>query len=173
MWQLKNSNCDKPQNFKTWQIKNLNCDQTKNWKYDNSKIQIVTKPNSWENSKFRIVTKHKNSNCDKTPNPNFDKTQKLKYCKLIFSLTLNSLLVRTSWNLDTRWDVLWAAVYNLATFILFCLLETFLNTKGLDGTSKTRRGSLNGTNPSSTSMEINPFLNSSIRQSSTMPHNKL
>ena len=30
---------------------------SKNWKYDNQKIQIVTNPKLWENSKTQIVTK--------------------------------------------------------------------------------------------------------------------
>ena len=82
---LQNSNCDKTQivtKLKLWQ--NLNCDKTqivtkhklwqkskgedkKNQKleiYQNSNCDKTQELKSWQNSKFQIVTKLKNSNCD-------------------------------------------------------------------------------------------------------------
>ena len=46
------------QNSKLWQLKRLNCDKT--WKLE-----------LWQNSKTQIVTKPKDSNCDKTQKHKF------------------------------------------------------------------------------------------------------
>ena len=87
MWQ--NSNCDKTQILIKLKIRqNSNCDRT-------TKLKFL------QNSKTQFVTKLKNSNCDKTwtmTNINYEE-----------KILKKGPLVRTFWNLDNRWDVLWAA----------------------------------------------------------------
>ena len=75
---VKNSNCDKTQNYKLWKnsktqfmkkLINSICDKTQNHQlWQNSKTPIVTKlkNTNFDNWKSQIVTKLKNSNCDKT-----------------------------------------------------------------------------------------------------------
>ena len=71
MTKLKNSNCNKTQILTKLKLKfwpNLNWEKT----------QIVTKLKQnklWQNSRTKILTKHKKSNSDKTKNSNCDKMQ--------------------------------------------------------------------------------------------------
>ena len=110
---LKLSNYDKTkktnwENSNTW----IEANMKKISNYDNfQKLKLGTNlKNLKRNSKYEIMTKFKNSNCEKS---NYEKTQILTI--LNFN-TLNSLLVRTTGHLDTQWDVLWAAVCDLAMF---------------------------------------------------------
>ena len=73
MWHIKNSNCDNTKKIKLWQLKNSNCDKTEILKCDNSKVKLwlnptckkTTKIKLLQISKTQIVTKSKNSNCEK------------------------------------------------------------------------------------------------------------
>ena len=60
--------------------------------------------------KAQIVTKLKKSNSDNS----------------ITDQTYNSLLVWTTWHLDIRWDVHWAAFYDLAMFFILVYTETLM-----------------------------------------------
>ena len=110
-------------------LKNWNHDKTLKHKLlQNSNTQIVTKIQT------QIGTKLKNPNWDKNvklklwQNSNFNKNLKSYFwqksktksmTKLNLWQNLNGLLVRTTWPLDNRWDVLWAAFWNLAMFYLY------------------------------------------------------
>ena len=82
------------------------------------KTQIVT------TLKNQIVAKFKDLNCDKTQNFSSDRTEnsnsnKNKKASSEKSQFLTkSLLVRTTWHFDNGWDVLGAAICNLAMFSL-------------------------------------------------------
>ena len=70
----------------------------KNWtsnKLKNPNWYNTQKLNLWQNIETQIVTKLRNSNSDKS-----------------------KLLVRTTWHLYNRWDVLWAAFCDVAIFLL-------------------------------------------------------
>ena len=80
--------------------------------WQDSKTLIVKKLNSnwfkihklklWQNSKTQVVTSQKVKLTKLKKNSNCDKTQFL-------TNLLKSLLVKTTWHLDNKWDVLWAA----------------------------------------------------------------
>ena len=96
-----NGNCDKTQKFKMWQLRNSNvCQHTKTKNMTIKKTEIVQNPNR-EKTKTQIVTN----------------TQKLKFLQLKNSNSDSlNLLVRTTWHLNNRWDVLWAAFCDIAMF---------------------------------------------------------
>ena len=118
MKELKNSNCDKTQKLKLWlssktpiltKLKNSNSDKTQKLKlWQNAKIQIVT---------TQMATKLKNIKCDKTETKIVTKLKNSNSANLISDKTLNGLFARTTWHLDNRWDVLWAAFCDLAMFL--------------------------------------------------------
>ena len=127
---LKNLNCDYSKTQIGTKLKNSNCDKTQNhemWKTQNMK--------KLKNSNVTIIKLWQNSNCDKTKNTNCDKTNKLKLWQkeqinwgkfwqiLIYETNLKEYFIRTTWHLDNRWDVLWAAFCNLA---MFCCLSVII-----------------------------------------------
>ena len=102
MWQLKNSKCDKIQQLKNFKKKiKLGQNSTQsltNFKNSNSdKIQQLKlwQNSTTQNSKSQILIKRKISD--------------------------KSLLLRTTWHLDNRWDVFEAAICDLAMFLKLVL----------------------------------------------------
>ena len=118
----KHSNCDKAQKLKLWQNlkfeiatnsteivkkkknKNSNCDKT----YIMTKLQ-THKFKYQQNLKTQIWNKLKNINCDKTKKSN-------SYYWISKEKNFNCFLLRTTWHLNNRWDVLCAAFWYLALF---------------------------------------------------------
>ena len=111
---LKNCNCEEKTQTVT-KLQNSNFDK-------NLQTQIATKLKLWEKElqthivtkletqKSWIATKHKNSNFDQPHKQEI--VTKVKNQIMTNSnekRTLNCLLVRTTWHLNNRWDVLWAA----------------------------------------------------------------
>ena len=82
MTKLKNSSSDKTKTLKLWQ---------------NSKLKL------WQDSKPQIVTKLKNSNCNKTQKG-----------------VIVTSFSKTDWDLDNRWDVLGAAFYDSRKVFFTC-----------------------------------------------------
>ena len=108
--------------FYNWKTKNVTkLKKMKLWQ--NSKTEIVTKlkkSNCDKTKKNQILTKLKNSSCDKTQSLKLWQTKKIKLWKLkktncdktqFMANFLKSLLVRSTWHLDNRWDVLRSAMF--------------------------------------------------------------
>ena len=151
MVKLQNSNCDKTQTqivrkCKKKKEKNHILGKPNNWHGDNSKTQNVTKLKSsrcdnCENSNFDLTQKLKiwntlklqlwqNPNFEKTQNLNCDKTHKLRLLQNSNGdKALKTLLIRTTWHLNNRWDILWAAFCNLAMVFIFLLWKEFFPIK--------------------------------------------
>ena len=85
--------------------------------------------NKTENLEFgqnstQSLTNFKNSNCDKFQQPKLWQNStteimtKLKKTQILSKRTISdkSLLLRTTWHLNNRWDVFEAAICNLAMF---------------------------------------------------------
>ena len=96
---LFNSNFDTTKKFKLWQ---------------NSWLKL------WQNSKTKAVTKIKSSYCDNTQRlklwQNFKIQLWQKSKTQIVKRLQKSLLVRITWHLDNRWDLLRAVFCDLAMF---------------------------------------------------------
>ena len=125
---LKILNCDKTQKFKlrhiVTKLEYSNCDKTqffKRLKYSKfDKTQIMTNLKLWPNSKTQNVTNLKKGKL--WQNSIYDKTQ-------LMTKLQTSLLVRTTWHLENRWDDLWAAFCDSCYF--FVVIGVFWNSKNL------------------------------------------
>ena len=99
MTTLKISNCDKTQKLKLW-LKLKNC-HTLIFLDKSQKLELWQK---WRKNQIKTKLKKKNF---------YDKTKKLKLWR---RKKISLFLVRTTWQLDNRWDVLWEAFCNLPIF---------------------------------------------------------
>ena len=84
----------------------MNCNKTE-------KLELGQ--NSTQFDKTQNVTKFNNSNCDKTQQLKLWQNSKTQ---ILIKRTISdkSLLLRTTWHLNNRWDVFEAAICDLAMF---------------------------------------------------------
>ena len=113
----KNQTVTKLKNFNSETIKHSNCDNTHKFKLWQNSTQIVRRKKLKSNQIKKNSNWDNNSNCEKVKLKLWQ-PKNLNSDKSISDKTYNSLLVRTTWHLNNRWDVLWPSFCNLTIFFM-------------------------------------------------------